>query len=166
MITQEQVNAYVAMGGNVCPVCGHWDVQANSAPETATGIAWQKCYCPKCEAEWADDYALVGVTLNDGDDEIVATPSPDWRAIAGKLAEALETASGQCAAKFDGTGSCANCLLSCNPLPALTAFRQAANPPAEADECPDCGETLFLHKSPDDAGGMWECGICGWEGAA
>lgn len=50
---------YVEKGGNHCPHCGSTDI-TGSGVEIASGTAMQGVSCNECDAEWVDQYKLVG----------------------------------------------------------------------------------------------------------
>ena len=52
---------YVDALGLGCPNCYLTEgVEANDAVEVDDGIAWQNISCSMCDAEWVDNYHLVG----------------------------------------------------------------------------------------------------------
>ncbi len=64
--TQEQVRVYINEGhGHNCPFCGSDQISGGDTDQEA-GCITQEVWCNDCQAEWVDEYELVGVTVRDG----------------------------------------------------------------------------------------------------
>lgn len=57
-ITPEQSAAYVASGGDSCPICRDNQIEGGHILIDAA-YAYQDCSCNACEATWTDRYQLV-----------------------------------------------------------------------------------------------------------
>lgn len=58
----QSVEDYVGAGGARCPHCGEADITGASVIIEA-GAAYQAVTCSRCEAEWVDQYKLVGYEM-------------------------------------------------------------------------------------------------------
>ena len=59
VITTEQSEAYVNVGGMLCPICKSHSVITDGQVEVTESGAYQDCHCSACEAAWTDAYKLV-----------------------------------------------------------------------------------------------------------
>lgn len=50
---------YLDNAGNICPYCHSGNIEGGSF-ETDSGVASQKMDCNDCDAEWEDNYDLIG----------------------------------------------------------------------------------------------------------
>lgn len=53
-------NQYASGEGLLCPVCEARCSAEGGPVEIDGGKAWQNVYCTECDAEWTDEYVLVG----------------------------------------------------------------------------------------------------------
>jgi hypothetical protein len=59
-LTAEERAAYLGAGGRKCPKC--WGDDVTGARLDADGpVAYGRCRCDDCGAEWVDEFRLVGV---------------------------------------------------------------------------------------------------------
>lgn len=67
-LTLEQIEKYIDDGGVRCPYCGSENI-TGSYPETDVGESWQDVECDDCGKEWTDLYRLVGVDVDEDDED-------------------------------------------------------------------------------------------------
>lgn len=61
-LTEQQVKAYMANGGALCPECGSANIEAGSF-ESDSNEASCRVDCACCGASWVEGYTLTSVLL-------------------------------------------------------------------------------------------------------
>jgi hypothetical protein len=61
-MSQDQLKAYLENNGFQCPFCGSNALDAAGEHSHSENMIYQSVTCPKCKAEWTDEYTLTGVT--------------------------------------------------------------------------------------------------------
>ncbi len=70
MLSEIQVETYVAEGGVKCPHCGSPEIEASNQIFNEAGIFFD-CACLTCLRTWKEHYELAGITPTEEGDERV-----------------------------------------------------------------------------------------------
>lgn len=60
---------YVEADGGLCPSCGSHNITSTGNVEINCNLAYQNIMCKECNAEWTDDYKLMGYSELEEDSE-------------------------------------------------------------------------------------------------
>jgi len=91
-LTQEQARKYLAGDRQGCPYCGSDNIEGDCMDHDGTSPS-QRLECLQCGGRWRDWYGVDAVSAAETGEVFSA---PDWRAIADRLAEALEALMRHC----------------------------------------------------------------------
>ena len=69
-LTNEQTQKYMENRGMNCPVCETDNIET-IGHDFEDNAAYLYCHCNECGEFWTDEYKLVGVVLEDDDEEVL-----------------------------------------------------------------------------------------------
>jgi hypothetical protein len=61
MLTDKEIEEYIAKDGVICPYCGSKDLHTGDT-DWDCGVMWMSCMCGDCDREWVDQYTLSGIS--------------------------------------------------------------------------------------------------------
>jgi DNA-directed RNA polymerase subunit M/transcription elongation factor TFIIS len=73
VLSEAQVETYVAAGGTKCPYCGSPEIEASNQEIADDGTFTFDCECTDCLREWRELYKLVGIMPKKSDARVHGT---------------------------------------------------------------------------------------------